>query len=35
VARLLLQLHSNVDFELKHRISEFENQFTHSCISLI
>jgi hypothetical protein len=28
VARLLLQLHSNVDFELKNRISEFETQFT-------
>lgn len=34
-ARLLLQLHTNVAFELKSRISEFENQFTTSCIAFI
>lgn len=30
-----MQLHTNVDFELKHRIPEFEYQFTVTCIELI
>lgn len=35
VARLLLQLHTNADFELRSRISEFENHFMTSVITLI
>jgi hypothetical protein len=35
VARLLLQLHTNADFELRSRISEFENHFMTSVIALM
>jgi hypothetical protein len=35
VMKLLLQLHTDVDFGMEHQISTFEDQFIDSCLSII